>query len=222
MKTMRIVGFVPSKLNSERLPRKNVRILGNVPLVNYVVRILNKVELIDDIIIFASEPSIVEYVEKGLKYTFIERPAYLDTNEAKVQDFVGEFLKREKAEIIVLLHITSPFIKPETVLECLKKVISGENDSAFAAQEVRKFAWYQGKPLNYSLGKPIPRTQDMEPILFEQSGLYIFRREVFETKAQRIGSNPFIKLVSAFEGHDIDTLEDFQLAELILEKQLVR
>ena len=219
---MRIVGFVPSKLNSERLPRKNVRMLGNVPLINYVIRTLNKVELIDDIIIFASEPSIVEYIGKGLKYTFIERPAYLDTNEAKVQDFVGEFLKREKAEIIVLLHITSPFIKPETVLECLKNVISGKNDSAFAAQEVRKFAWYQGSPLNYSLEKPIPRTQDMEPILFEQSGLYIFRREVFETKAQRIGSNPFIKLVNAFEGHDIDTLEDFQIAELILEKQLVR
>ncbi len=219
---MRIVGFIPSKLNSERLPQKNVRMLGNTPLVNYVMRTLNKVELIDDSIIFASEPSIVKYIEKGLKYTFMERPPYLDTNEAKVQDFVGEFLKREKAEIIVLLHITSPFIKPETVSECLKKVISGENDSAFAAQEVRRFAWYQGKPLNYSLEKPIPRTQDMEPIVFEQSGLYVFRREVFVTQAQRISSNPFIKLVNAFEGHDIDTLEDFQLAELILEKQLVR
>lgn len=62
----------------------------------------------------------------------------------------------------------------------------------------------------------------MEPIVFEQSGLYVFRREVFVTQAQRISSNPFIKLVNAFEGHDIDTLEDFQLAELILEKQLVR
>lgn len=218
---MRIVGFVPSKLQSERVPRKNVRPLGNVPLVNYVVRTLNMVELIDNIVIFASEPSITEYIEKGLKCKFMQRPAYLDSNEAKVQDFIGEFLKREEAEVIVLLHITSPFIKPETISECIRNVISGKHDSAFAALEIKRFAWYQGKPLNYSLEEPTPRTQDIEPILFEQSGLYVFRREVFETSGRRISATPFIKLVNLFEGHDIDTIEDFQLAELILEKQLL-
>lgn len=62
---MRIVGFVPSKLNSERVPRKNVRKLGNVPLVNYALRTLNQVKQLDDIIIFASEPSIINYNEKN-------------------------------------------------------------------------------------------------------------------------------------------------------------
>ena len=219
---MRIVGFVPSKLNSERLPGKNVLPLGGVPLVNYGLRTLNKVELIDDIVIFASEPSITKYIEDGLKYTFLERPVYLDSNEAKVQDFVGEFLRRDKAEIIVLYHITSPFIKPETVSECVEKVLSGEHDCAFTAQVFRKFAWFGGKPLNYSLEEAIPRTQDLEPVIFEQSGFYVFKREVFEKEAQRVTSNPYIKFVDRFEGHDIDTGEDLRFAEFILEKHFRR
>lgn len=218
---MRIVGFVPSKLNSERLPRKNVLLLKGVPLVNYVLRTLNKIKLIDETIIFASEPSITEYIEKGLRYTFMERPAYLDTNEAKVQDFVDEFLKREKAEIIVLYHITSPFIKPKTISECIENVLSGKYDCAFVAQEIKKFAWFMGKPLNYSLEEVVPRTQDLEPVIFEQSGVYVFKREIFKNTGQRVTSNPYIKLVNIFEGHDIDTIEDFKFAEFILEKQLL-
>ncbi|MFC1646297.1 cytidylyltransferase domain-containing protein [Candidatus Omnitrophota bacterium] len=213
---MRVVGFIPSKLNSERLPRKNVLSLNGIYLVNYVLRTLNKVDFIEDIIIFASEPSITEYIEKGLKYTFLKRPSYLDTNEAKVQDFINEFLKLDKADIIVLLHITSPFIKPQTVSECAEKVISGKYDCAFAAQKMHKFAWFKNKPLNYSLESPIPRTQDLEPVIFEQSGFYVFKRKVFEDTNQRLKSNAYVKYLDDFEGHDIDTFDDFKLAELML------
>ena len=218
---MSIVGFIPTKLNSERLPKKNILPLDGIPLVNYVLRTLNNVELIDDTVVFASESSITGYIEKNLRFTFMERPAYLDTNEAKVQDFIGEFLKRTKSEIIVLLHITSPFVRPETVSECLHNVMSGKYVSAFAALDNRKYAWYKGKPLNYSLETPTPRTQDLEPVLFEQSGLYVFRREVFESSGRRIASNPFIKIVNEFEGHDIDTRDDFHMAELMIERKFV-
>jgi CMP-N-acetylneuraminic acid synthetase len=219
---MRTVGFIPSKLNSERLPRKNILSLNGVYLVNYVLRVLNKVDLIDDIVIFASEPSITEYIEKDLTYTFMERPPYLDTQEAKSQDFIREFLMREKADIIVLHHITSPFIRPETVSECIEKVLFGKYDCAFAAQKIQKFAWFKNKPLNYSLEQSTPRTQDLDPVIFEQSGFYVFKREVFEKTHQRLNYNAYIKYLDDFEGHDIDTLEDFNLAELMLKIHLER
>jgi len=217
---MRITGFVPSKLNSERLPRKNVIALGGLPLANYAVRILNQVPAINDVVIFASEPEICKYIQKDLKFKFLKRPHYLDTNTATAQDFISEFLKLDSADIIVLLHITSPFIKPETVSECIKKVASGEFDSAFVAFELKKFAWYVGKTLNYDLEKPIPRTQDIEPVIIEQTGLYVFKRSLFEKKKQRVSRDSYIKVIDRFEGHDIDTREDFDLAELILKTKL--
>ena len=216
---MRIVGFVPSKLNSQRVPGKNIRNLAGVPLVNYVLRTLNEVKSIDETIIFASEPSITEYLQKGLCYKFLKRPEYLDTQEAKVQDFISEFLKVEPADIITLLHITSPFIKAETISDCIQQVASGKFDSAFAAVTLNKFCWFKGQPLNYSLEQPTPRTQDLEPVLVEQSGLYVFRRELFERSGQRISAKPYIRNVDEIEGHDIDTPEDFELAEMIIKAE---
>lgn len=217
---MKIVGFVPSKLNSQRLPRKNVKKLGGVPLVNYALRTMNKAKQVGDVVIFASEPSICRYIEDGLRFRFLKRPGYLDTQKAKVQDFVGEFIARVDADIIVLLHITSPFIKPSTIKECIDKVVSGKYDSAFAAVELRKFCWYKGSPLNYRLDRPIPRTQDIEPVFAEQSGLYIFRAELFKKKQQRVSAKSFVKIVDDIEGHDIDTPEDLRLAEIILSNRI--
>ncbi|MBN2057339.1 MAG: acylneuraminate cytidylyltransferase family protein [Candidatus Saganbacteria bacterium] len=213
---MKVAGFIPSRLNSERVPQKNIKELGGIPLINYSLRVLNKVKGIDEAVVFASEPSICDHIEDDLEYTYLKRPASLDTAQTTIQDIISEFLKLNDADIIVLLHVTSPFLKPETVSECLAKVLSGEYDSAFTAYSFKKFAWFKGKPLNYSLDKPTPRTQDIEPIITEQSSLYVFKRDFFLKTKRRIGNKPYIRSIDHFEGHDIDTPEDFEIAELIV------
>lgn len=212
---MRVVGFVPCKMDSERVPGKNVRPLGGSPLVNHVLRALASVPEIDETFVYSSSDEIGAYIEDGVPYTWLRRPEWLDTQAAKVQDFVGEFLKAVEADAYVLAHITSPFLSSFTISECVRAVAAGGHDSAFAALEERRFAWYGGRPLNYDLGAPVPRTQDLEPVLFEQSGLYVFRREVFSEEARRIGDDPFVRVVDRLEGHDIDDEEDFTLAEMI-------
>ncbi|MFA5156155.1 MAG: acylneuraminate cytidylyltransferase family protein [Candidatus Omnitrophota bacterium] len=213
---MKTVALVPAKLKSDRVPFKNIKKLGGIPLVNYTMRTLNKVSNVDEIVIFASEPSICDHIQRGLKYSFLQRPNSLDTQETSIQDIIGEFLKKSDADMVVLYHITSPFLKAETVSECVQKVVSGGYDSAFTAYEIKKFCWFRGKPLNYSFDAPTPRTQDIDSVIVEQASLYVFKREVFEKTGQRISANPYIKYIDHFEGHDIDTPEDFRVAELIV------
>lgn len=220
--TLRVAGFVPCKLNSERVPGKNVRPLGGVLLVNHVLRTLAEVPEVDETYLYSSSDAIEAYVEPDVPHTWLQRPEWLDTQEAKVQDFVGEFVKAVEADVYVLMHITSPFLSAATVSECVRAVVDGGHDSAFAALEERRFAWFDGRPLNYDLAAPVPRTQDLTPVLFEQSGLYVFRREVFTAGARRIGDDPYVRVVGRFEGHDIDEADDFTLAEIIWERGLHR
>ena len=216
MGAVRIVGFVPSKLQSERIPFKNIKPLGGIPLVNYSVRTLNRVPFIEETALFASEPSICQYLEPGTQCRFIRRPSFLDSQTTTIQDLIREFLAVCPADIVVLLHITSPFLRHETITECIEAVRSGRHDSALTVLELRKFCWFRGKPLNYSLDHPTPRTQDVDPVYVEQSSLYVFRSKVFHETGQRISQNPYFKHIDHFEGHDIDTEEDFRVAELIV------
>ena len=76
-----------------------------------------------------------------------------------------------------------------------------------------------GEPLNFN-GDDLPRTQDLEPIYQETSGIYVFKKEVFEKYRRRIGKKPFIKEVSFKEAVDIDTGDDFDLAQSLVDLDL--
>ena len=98
----------------------------------------------------------------------------------------------------------------------LDKVLSGEYDSALSVKRVQTFTWYKGKTLNYDL-QNIPRTQDIEPIFYETSAFFIFRKEVFtEMGKRRIGNKPYFQEIDDIEAVDIDYPEDFKFAQAIM------
>lgn len=116
------------------------------------------------------------------------------------------------------LSCTSPFLRSKTISDMIAHILSGEFDSAFAAFNLQSFCWFKGKPLNHDPAN-VPRTQDLEPVLQEISSLYIYSRELFQKHRRRIGFKPYIKIIDIFEGWDIDTMEDLEMAELIAARQ---
>jgi CMP-N-acetylneuraminic acid synthetase len=80
---------------------------------------------------------------------------------------------------------------------------------------VQTFAWWQGRPLNYSL-QHVPRTQDLEPVYVETSAFFVFRAEVWREQHRRIGEKPYVAVTDRIESMDIDNPDDFLLAEAIV------
>ncbi|MBQ8138898.1 MAG: acylneuraminate cytidylyltransferase family protein [Lachnospiraceae bacterium] len=206
---MKTVAFIPIKLNSQRLPHKNILPIGNHPLCWYICDTISKVEGIDEVYVYCSDPSVSQYIPDNVK--FLKRPKWLDENDIKGYDIYNEFINTVKADVYILAHTTSPFIKVSSIQNALSYVISGKNDSAFSAKRIQTFSWYNGKPINYSL-EDVPRTQDISPVWVETSAFYIFKREILSIHHRRIGDNPFIQEVSEMEAIDIDEKEDYELA----------
>lgn len=129
-------------------------------------------------------------------------------------DIYKSFIEEIDADIYILAHTTSPFLRTITIEAALNKMLYEDYDSAFSAQKIQTFAWYNGEPINYNLSD-VPRTQDMEPIYVETSGFFMFRKEVFTEYRRRIGFKPYIQEVDNIEAIDIDTKEDYEFALLI-------
>ncbi len=209
---MKVVAFVPIRLNSKRVVGKNLRLLAGRPLLYHVPHTLLQVSGISAVYVYASSDEVVSHLPAGAQW--LPRPAALDADETLGEDIYDAFVKAIEADVYVLAHATSPFLKPDTVQRAVEAVVSGGYDSAFSAEEVKTFAWYEGKPLNYEL-KHIPQTQNIEPVYVETSGFYIFRREVWTEHRQRIGMRPYTAVVDRVEGLDIDYPADFDFAELV-------
>jgi CMP-N-acetylneuraminic acid synthetase len=210
---MRIVAIMPIKLNNERCPGKNTRMLGEKPLLQYVLDSLKKTKLCDSINVYCSDEAVVPYLPDGVD--FIKRPTVLDLPKSNFTQIFETFISEVDADIYVYAHATAPFITVETMTECIDAVKSDKYDSAFCAVKLQDYLWQKGEPMNFDASN-MPRTQDLEPIYQETSGVYAFTKEVFQKYRRRIGIKPFIKEVSFKEAVDIDNPEDFDLAEALV------
>ena len=213
----KVVAFVPIKLNSQRLAGKNLKVLGSQPLIQYILKSLLQVDRIDDVYVFCSDDSIVEFLPDQVK--FLKRDASLDTDETLGSAIYESFVSHVKADYYLLAHATSPFIKSETISNALSQVLYSNFDSAYTAEAVNNFVWFQNKPLNY-LHDFIPRTQDIEPVYIECSAFFIFSRRYWLDKKRRIGDAPYMVLLEGREAIDIDNNVDFTLAEFYLDKNI--
>ena len=211
---MKVVALVPIKLNSQRLPHKNILDLGGKPLCYHMTEKLVNVKGINEAYVYCSDESIKNYMPEKMK--FLKRNSYLDGDLVKGQEIYESFINEVDADIYVLAHATAPFIKRETIQNALDKVLSGEYDSALSVKRIQTFAWYKGKTLNYDL-ENIPRTQDIEPVFYETSAFFIFRKEVFTKMGKRrIGNKPYFQEIDDIEAVDIDYPEDFKFAQAII------
>lgn len=212
---MKVVAFITIKLNSRRLPNKNILPLGDHPLSWHICNTLLHCRTIDEIYIYCSEERVMRYVPQDPRLIFRKREKWLDGDLIRAQDTYQAFVSEVDADIYVAALTTAPFITSESIDVGVGKVKSGEYDSAFSAQKLQTFAWYQGKPLNYS-PESIPRTQDIDPVLVETSGFFAFTKELWVNHKRRIGFRPYIHPVDDVEAVDIDTGKDFELAERLI------
>lgn len=210
---MKTVAFVPIKLNSERLPLKNIKAFTNgKPLIFYILNTLKKVAEIDEIYVYCSSEEIEDYLPEGIKY--LKRDSYYDLSSTRFNEVLSSFAELVNADTYVLTHATAPFISVDSIAEGVRKVNNEGFDSAFAVCELQEFLWKDNKPFNYEL-KNIPRTQDLDMLYTETCGLYVYKKSLILEQDRRIGDSPYLIPISKIEACDINTEEDFYLADAI-------
>lgn len=209
----RTVAFVPLKLNNERLPGKNTKSLSDgTPLVTLILDTLQKVNNVDDIYVYCSNTSVVDYLPHGVK--FLKRSEHLDQSTTKINEVLSSFANDVPADVYVLAHATAPFLKRESIETGVNMVCSGQYDSALTVHKMQEFIWKDGQPMNYDLAA-VPRTQDLDPLFIETSGLYIYTQDLIVQRNTRIGDRPYLIEVSSIESLDINNPMDFEIADAV-------
>ena len=210
---MKTIAFVPMKLKNERLPGKNTKpFTHGKPLCKYILETLKKVKEIDEIYVYCSDPAILLYLPKGIK--FLKRDPALDGSQVKINEVLRAFAEDVPADLYVLAHATAPFVKAETISRGVQAGQSGEYDSALTVFRQQDFFWMDGKPWNYDT-KEIPRTQDLMPLYRETTGLYIYESRLILEENRRIGEKPMLLEADWKEAVDINNPEDFVIADAI-------
>ena len=209
--------LIPARAGSQRLPGKNMHQLGDKPLLGHSIAYALKNGL-SDIVVTSNDAAILDFATQN-EVQIVERPNELAGNEEPVisalQHAVDQLQK--KYDAVILLQPTNP-LRPEGLLNEVVSVFEQEDCDSLMTVSRNKhklgtISNHQFIPYNYQMGQ---RSQDLEPLFYENGLLYIFKTELLK-QGNLLGAKNYPLIVDhPFAEIDIDTEADFKKAALYL------
>ncbi len=218
MSKKKVNAILPMRAGSQRIKNKNIKRINNKPLYQYIIDTLLHSINIDIIFINTDIAEVIEKYKSNDKIYIIEREDHLKGN-CSMNLVIEDTINKISGYTFIQVHATNPLLKSETINIAIDTYYNNllKYDSLFSVTKTQKRFWkMDGTPLNHNPDAP-PTTQDLKPYYEENSCLYVFSRESFQKKKNRIGERPYLFETDLLESIDIDTEEELRLIEKILE-----
>lgn len=218
-----VTALIPLKAHSERVPAKNVRLFCGRPLFHWILESLRDSTYVTQTVIDTDSVEIAADAKANFDVRVLMRPVELQGDMVGITPLIDYDISQVEGEFFLQTHSCNPLLSAGTIDAAIARFFaSPEADSLFSVTPLQKrFFWPDGKPVNHDPSNML-RTQDLDPILEENSNIYIFSRKSFLQNNHRIGAHPIMFPMDAMEAIDIDTEADFRLAEAVATSREVR
>lgn len=224
--------YIPARIGSKRIPKKNIKLLGGKPLICNVIEELLKVADLKGIAVSTDSEEIVEVLSAYSKVVTLElRSSQLSNDTATFMDLVRHDLARycehfSSKEVVFTLP-TSALVKDTYYAEGIKKfreapqgalvmAVTEYSDSPFLSL-VKKGEYISPLfPEKYLL--PTVKLD----VCFKDSGcFYIFNKSEVADLEKFIDLSPILPLVLPNDvGIDLDTSKDWEKLESVFHSRM--
>lgn len=227
----KILGVITARGGSKGIPGKNIKMLGDKPLIAYTIEAARKSNLITHLIVSTDDEAIARTAkEYGAEVPFM-RPKELAqdiTPHLPVMRQAIEFMEKKLDllfDYVVIFQPTSPFRTVDDIDGTIQKLIDTGADSAVSVCEVdssahpMKIKKLEGDRVRpYCLEEPEgARRQDLPVAYKRSSAVYAMKRDLI-MKANRLYGEFIVgHIVPTDRSIDIDTPFDWLKAEYMLE-----
>jgi len=228
---MKLLIIIPARGGSKRLPSKNIMKLAGKPLIQWTIDVAQKIPYENTIIVSTDSEDIAEVArECGVEVPWLRPPEisqdYSTTTDVALHALNWFEKNFSAADGVLLLQPTTPFRKVERIVEGIEKFKSSGMKPVVAVSPVSQhpswmFKLEGGNLVSFLKGhSSYERSQELEILYVVNGGFYLIspndlrEQETFFAKLMM----PLV-IESASECIDIDTKEDFDLAELYARKR---
>jgi CMP-N-acetylneuraminic acid synthetase len=214
----KIAAIVPMRHESERVKGKNYRLLGGRPLYHHIVSSLLDCPQVDQVVIDTDSPLIKKDAKNHFpQVAVLDRPSHLLGGEVPMNEVLLNDIEQIEADLYVQTHSTNPLLRSSTIQAALEAFLgsSEEHDSLFTVTPLHVRLWTQsGQAINHD-PEVLLRTQDLPPVMEENSCLYVFDAATLTRRKNRLGANPLLFELDPTEAWDIDDELDWLIVEAL-------
>lgn len=225
---------IPARSGSKRIPKKNIKNFCGKPIIAYSIEAAINCKLFDRIIVSTDSDEIAKIGNKyGAETPFI-RPEKLSDDFTHTHEVIGHtvsYLEKNGYNIdyACCIYPTAPFIQVSDLLQGLDLIKSEKWDLILAATNYsypifRSFEYLSNGGLKMIFPKYFnSRSQDLPKVYHDTGQFYWAKPKIWKSKSSGFNIKNSIVEIPNFRAQDIDTVDDWQKAEVmfkILNKKL--
>lgn len=230
---MASICIIPARGGSKRIPGKNIRPFLGRPVIAYSIQAALESSSFDKVIVSTDDEAIASIsVALGAEVPFL-RSAKNSDDHATIADVMFEVLDYFKGEgkyydEVACLFATAPFISADRIREANHRLRHAAVDSVFFIQE---FSYPIFRALRQNTQGTLEmfwpenlntRSQDLPKAFHDAGQYYIARTDAFCAARTFFTKNASGIVISDLEARDIDTAQDWEIAEALYKFQAQR
>jgi CMP-N-acetylneuraminic acid synthetase len=227
---MNVVAVILARGGSKRLPGKNIRLLAGKPLIVYAIEASTGAKRVSRTVVSTDDDGIASIASRFGANVPFRRPADLAQDETPSVDALIHAVDHleavgPKIDTVVLLQPTSPMRQSRHIDEAVDLHASTGVDTVTAISPAPShpfWCWKRDKeeivPFFSRAHVSMSRTE-LPPAFIENGAIYVIRRSLLTT-GSLYGERIAGYLMESDDAIDIDTAEDFQLAEKLMHHRM--
>ena len=220
------VAVIPARGGSKRIPRKNIKHFHGKPMIAYSIEAAVASGCFDKVIVSTDDTEIAEVAEQyGAEVPFL-RPSDISDDYATTMDVMQHALmwcmdNGWNIDAVCCLYATAPFVTPRYLQQGLDKLNQGVFEFVFSAatfpfpiQRAIRIS-PEGQVTMFSPENEQVRSQDLEEAYHDAGQFYWGKAEAFLERKAIFTNHSSVVLLPRNRVQDIDTPEDWDLAEAL-------
>lgn len=224
----RVLAITLARGGSKRVPKKNIALINNKPLLQYTIEEVKQSKYIDNYIISTEDDEIIDVCKKlNVKYHI--RPDELAQDTTTSASAINDVLQTyNDYDIIVEVMCTNPLKRVKDIDNCIEKLINSDNNIDSVVSVVRIWDNHPSRVKYIENGIlkdfypeiPESRRQDLTPSAYVRNGsIYVFWLNTFIKYNTRLGKNIKPYVMPQERTINIDEKEDLIMAQILIEKR---
>jgi pseudaminic acid cytidylyltransferase len=224
------IAIIPARGGSKRIQRKNIRTFAGRPIIEWPITAAHDSGLFDKIIVSTDDEEIAEVGRRAGATVPFMRPQHLaddftDT-KAVIQHSIAELKLGGAPEVqVCCFYPTSAFVDAQMIKDGQNRLISEDVDFVLSITAInsivyRSFTTTNSGKIRMLFPENYPkRTQDLPQLFCDAAQFYWARVRTWQSKSNMLGPNSVGVFMDSSRVQDIDTEEDWVIAEKIFLRQ---
>jgi len=200
-----------ARTGSQRCKRKMVRPFGGTSLTDICLEKLSKLDM--NTFFAGYEPLFKEKCDAH-GVSFVQRTEKSSLTERSPLE-IWDFLADQPYEYFLQVNGCQPFLTVETISKFIEACIEDDRPKFGVIKNKNYFTDTDGNPYNFSKDLKLMNTKNVDPVYEFSHSLYFFKKSYFLENGRYWDWNDvrYIEINKGVETFDIDTEDDFKMAE---------